>query len=199
MNRSFTELNLEKLNKMSLSEKMKTIGIRQQGDPILERVCQQFILPSQQDTAKVVIKELQQTIDIAQQIHNFSKGLGVAAPQIGLSWQAAIVMPLEEKPLILLNPKIAFQSEKTDEQYEGCWSFFDVRGLVQRPLEIKISYQTLDGKKILASFSHATARLILHEFDHLQGILYTDRMKPKQKLLSYKEYKIKNQSWEYQK
>ncbi|HWY79602.1 MAG TPA: peptide deformylase [Candidatus Sulfotelmatobacter sp.] len=189
----------ETLQELSLSEKMKAIGIRQRGDPILKNVCQLFNLPHQKNIAKEVIGQLQQTIDAARKIHNFSKGLGLAAPQIGLPYQATIVMPLNEKPLILLNPQIISQSQGTDEQYEGCWSFFDMRGLVPRPLEIEITYQKLDGQEIHSSFSFGTARLIIHEIDHLQGTLYTTRMKPEQKLLSYDEYRGKNQSWQYAK
>ena len=191
------QINIGKIKRISLNEKMKTIGIVQRGDPLLENVCKSFLLPSQKDIAQSVITQLQQTIKIAQQIHDFSKGLGLAAPQIGLAWQAAIVMPLEEKPLILLNPKIISQSREMDKKYEGCWSFFDVRGLVPRPLKIEIAYLTLDGKEIHESFSHGIARLILHELDHLQGILYPSRMEKRQKLLSYEEYKEKSQPWQY--
>jgi peptide deformylase len=69
-------------------------------------------------------------------------------------------------------------SDEADEQYEGCLSFFDVRGTVQRPLRIDVEHTDLDGITHITRFEHAAARLWAHEIDHLHGKLYTDRMPP---------------------
>ncbi|MGW3195449.1 peptide deformylase [Streptomyces sp. NPDC001118] len=59
------------------------------------------------------------------QVHPFAKGMGIAAPQIGIARAAAVVMPADDAPaVILLNLRITNRSEETDEQYEGCLSFF---------------------------------------------------------------------------
>ena len=66
----------------------------------------------------------------------------------------------------------------TDEQYEGCLSFFDYRGLVPRPLRIDVEHARFDGTRVITSFERAMARLVAHEIDHLEGRLYVDRMAP---------------------
>ncbi len=66
---------------------------------------------------------------------------------------------------MLFNPRIVDASEQTDEQYEGCLSFFDVRGTVQRPLRIDVEHTDLDGITHITAFEHAAARLWAHEID----------------------------------
>ncbi len=187
----------EDITRLSPGERMKAIGIRQDDDPILRQVSRPFELPLEKDAAQLVIEQLQHAIEIAQQIHDFAKGLGVAAPQIGIDRALAIVIPLNEEPLILVNPRIVAQSEEMDEQYEGCWSFFDFRGLVSRPLDLEVAYQSVDGKERVTTVNHAMARLVAHEIDHLNSILYKDLMPRGRKLLTYEEYKQKKQSWHY--
>lgn len=66
---------------------------------------------------------------------------------------------------------------KADEQYEGCLSFVDVRGMVPRPLRIEVACTSLDGQQHVLSLDTAMARLTSHEIDHLNGALYTSRMR----------------------
>nr|WTC07086.1 peptide deformylase [Streptomyces anthocyanicus] len=68
-------------------------------------------------------------------VHTFAKGMGIAAPQIGIRRAAAVVQPAEPGAgaIVLLNPRVIAASQETDDPYEGCLSFFDVRGLVPRP------------------------------------------------------------------
>lgn len=63
------------------------------------------------------------------------QGMGVAAPQVGISGAAAILLPTDPgaEPVVMLNPRVISESAEEDEQYEGCLSFFDVRGLVPLP------------------------------------------------------------------
>jgi peptide deformylase len=72
--------------------------------------------------------------------------MGLAAPQIGIGRAAAVVHTADGDSITLLNPRIIDQSTAIDEQYEGCLSFFDVRGVVPRPLEIEVEHQTVDGE-----------------------------------------------------
>ena len=80
------------------------------------------------------------------------------------------------EPVVLLNPRVVGESSETDEQYEGCLSFFDYRGLVARPLRIEVEHARFDGTRVITSFERAMARLVSHEIDHLEGRLYVDRM-----------------------
>ncbi len=77
--------------------------------------------------------------------------------------------------MALLNPRIVQESARREERYEGCLSFFDVRGMVPRPVAIRVEYHDPQGTCYVASFNGTLARLIAHEIDHLHGTLYTDR------------------------
>ena len=127
----------------------------------------------------------------------FGKGNGLAAPQIGVSRAAAVVELPDEPPLVLYNPRIVDASDETDEQYEGCLSFFDVRGIVERPLHIDVEHQTLGGELRLISSQRAAARLWAHEIDHLAGKLYVDRMRDRGELVPYDRYTQTGQAWGY--
>src|SRR6266545_7138928 len=119
---------------------MRAAGIVQRSDPLLASAAEPFILPEQAEEAGRLIDELLAGMQRVRQHHVFAKGLGLAAPQIGVSRAAAIVQPSgdDSKPIVLLNPRVIDESAETDEQYEGCLSFFDVRGLVPRPLRLEV-------------------------------------------------------------
>jgi peptide deformylase len=131
------------------------------------------------------------------QVHTFAKGMGLAAPQIGIGRAAALVRSPEGDSVTLLNPRIIDQSADTDEQYEGCLSFFDVRGLAKRPLRIEVEHQNIDGDLEITAFDLDMARLVAHEIDHLDGILYRARMPVGAKLIPVADYRGTGQRWTY--
>jgi hypothetical protein len=94
--------SMSKLSETEPSNRMLAIGIRQQGDPILETIARPFELPSERDEAERIIKRLIETADQATKLHRFTKGIGLAAPQIGLARSAAIVWLPDQEPLVLL-------------------------------------------------------------------------------------------------
>ncbi|MFC8869754.1 peptide deformylase [Streptomyces sp. NPDC057148] len=106
--------------------------------------------------------------------------MGIAAPQIGIGRAAAVVQPVEPGAgaIVLLSPRVIAASQETDEQYEGCLSVVDVRGLVPRPLRGTVETTTLDGATVTTDYERGLARLVQHEIDHLSGHLYTSRMRP---------------------
>lgn len=120
-------------------------------------------------------------------------------PQIGIDRAAAIIAPPDPdaQPLVLLNPRVVTESADTDEQYEGCLSFFDVRGLVPRPLRIEIEHTRLDGQRVYAVLDAGLARLAGHEIDHLDGHLYTSRMRDGVHPIPVEEYRGTGQAWPY--
>nr|WP_308433451.1 peptide deformylase [Streptomyces alanosinicus] len=133
------------------------------------------------------------------QVHPFAKGMGIAAPQIGIARAAAVVMPADEPPaVILLNSRVTERSEETDEQYEGCLSFFDVRGLIPRPLTITVESTTLTGETTTTVYERGLARLIHHEIDHLDGLLYTARMRTGVDPIPVEEYRQTGRAWAYE-
>jgi peptide deformylase len=84
---------------------------------------------------------------------------------------AAIVIPPDPgaEPLVMLNPRVISESAQADDQYEGCLSFFDVRGLVPRPLHIEVACTRPGGQPYILSLDNAMARLAAHEIDPSTG------------------------------
>ncbi|MGW0212306.1 peptide deformylase [Streptomyces sp. NPDC003233] len=163
---------------MRPSRRMRDLGVVQHGAGILTEPARAFDLPAERDEAERIVDELFAAIEHIGQVHPFTKGMGIAAPQIGIARVAAVVMPVDgASAVILLNPWITDRSEETDEQHEGCLSFFDVRGLVPRPLKITVEATTLTGETTTTDYERGLARLIHHEIGHLDGLLYTARMR----------------------
>ncbi|GGV07411.1 peptide deformylase [Kitasatospora herbaricolor] len=179
------------------SEKMRSIGVVQAGDPILTGQARPFDLPTESEDVRRVVAELNAAAERAAGIHNFSKGLGVAAPQIGIDRAAAIARTADGETITLLNPRVIEESTEIDEQYEGCWSFFDVRGMVPRPRVITVEHQDIDGQRRITIFEDGVARLVAHEIDHLEGVLYTARMRGGAMPIPVSEYRGTGKSWDY--
>ncbi|WP_067662327.1 peptide deformylase [Nocardia miyunensis] len=182
------------------SHTMRELGIVQAGAPLLAQHAEPFDLPAEASMARTAVDELKEAMRRVGGVHPFAKGMGIAAPQIGLARRVAVVQPPEPdaEPIILLNPRIVDSSSEQDEQYEGCLSFFDVRGLVPRPLRITVETHTFAGELITTEYREGIARLIHHELDHLDGILYTQRMRPGLTPIPVGEYRQTGRSWSYQ-
>ncbi|GAA2620238.1 peptide deformylase [Streptomyces axinellae] len=186
------------MNDVQPSQQMRDLGVVQQGAAILNEPVRPFDLPAERDEAERVIDELFAAMARVGQVHAFAKGMGIAAPQIGIARAAAVVQPPGDIPAItLLNPRITTRSDETDEQYEGCLSFFDVRGLVPRPLKITVESMALAGETVTTLYERGIARLIHHEIDHLDGWLYTTRMLPGVKPIPVEEYRQTGRTWAY--
>ncbi|MCC2275454.1 peptide deformylase [Streptomyces sp. ET3-23] len=189
----------EPVNTPTPSALMAAAGIIQEGDPLLQSVAQSFDLPSEAEEARRVVRELHEAISRVKELHDFGKGMGIAAPQIGIGRAAAVVVPPGDKAtaIVLLNPTVAESSAEIDRQYEGCLSFFDVRGLVPRPLHTVVAHTDIDGTPRLTRFDHGLARLVLHEVDHLDGKLYRNRMDPGTQPIPVEEYRGTGKNWTY--
>lgn len=182
---------------MGPAERMRSLDIAQEGDPVLAEVARPFDLPAEAEDARRVVAQLVSTLERVGQVHNFTKGMGLAAPQINIGRAAAVIRTAEGETLTLLNPRISDESAETDEQYEGCLSFFDVRGMVPRPLAIEVEHQDIDGTTRITAFERGMARLVYHEVDHLFGLLYRSRMRSGAEPISVSQYKGTGQQWTY--
>ncbi|HJQ08905.1 MAG TPA: peptide deformylase [Candidatus Saccharimonadales bacterium] len=114
--------------------------------------------------------------------------VGLAAPQIGESLRIIVIDikigPDRKRPGKLdcfINPEIIWSSRETVEGPEGCFSAGLVWGLVRRPVAVKIRAYTPEGKQIERIFEGFTARIAQHEYDHLDGIRFADRIKSDRK------------------
>ncbi|MFF9861109.1 peptide deformylase [Streptomyces tendae] len=179
------------------SERMRAIGVVQEGDPILTKTARTFDLPAEAEDARRVVAELVSACERAATVHVFGKGMGMAAPQIGIDRAAALVRTPDGESITLFNPRIVEESPDTDEQYEGCLSFFDVRGKVPRPLAISVEHQDIDGTERITIFERGLARLVAHEVDHLHGQLYRSRMRAGVEPIPVSEYRGTGSGWKY--
>nr|WP_281288868.1 peptide deformylase [Actinomadura syzygii] len=181
------------------SDRMKAAGIVQRGDPVLSATARPFDLPTEAEVANDVVDRLFAAMQRVREHHVFGKGMGLAAPQIGIGRAAALVQPPDpdDEPLVLLNPRVVSSSSETDVQYEGCLSFFEVRGLVPRPLRLEIEHTRLDGRQVIIALDTGLARLAAHEIDHLYGRLYTDRMLDGTTPIPVEEYRNTGKPWTY--
>lgn len=181
------------------SQRMRDLGVVQHGAGILTEPTRAFDLPAERDEAERVADELFAAMERIGQVHPFAKGMGIAAPQIGIARAAAVVQPPGDAPAIVLhNPRITTHSAEMDEQYEGCLSFFDVRGLVPRSLKITVETTALTGESVTTVYERGLARLIQHEIDHLDGLLYTARMPPGVDPISVEKYRQTGRAWAYE-
>lgn len=106
-----------------------------------------------------------------------ANGLGLAAPQIGVSRRVIVVLNEDEEPLALVNPSIV-KSEGLDESEEGCLSIPNLYAVVPRPLYVKVEGNDPKGKRIVVEAEGLLARALCHEIDHLDGILFIDKAYP---------------------
>jgi len=102
-------------------------------------------------------------------------GVGLAAPQIGIS-KSILVYDIGRRSGVLVNPKIVAHSEETEIGEEGCLSVPGIYGPVKRYKWIIVEYQDLNGRKKKEKFEDFDARVIQHEMDHLDGILFVDKI-----------------------
>ena len=106
-------------------------------------------------------------------------GLGVSANQLGHDVRVFTMRgETKEESLVCINPKIEAFSENMNTMEEGCLSIPDVFARVVRPAEIVVSYQNELGEEEKQSLDGLTARVFQHELDHLDGILFIDRIGP---------------------
>jgi peptide deformylase len=182
---------------VSPAERMRALDIAQEGDSVLAEVARPFDLPAEAEDARRVVAQLVSALERVGQVHDFTKGMGLAAPQISIGRAAAVIRTPEGETITLLNPQVTDESAETDEQYEGCLSFFDVRGKVPRPLAIEVEHQDVDGTTRITTFERGLARLVSHEIDHLQGVLYKARMRAGVQPIPVAKYQGTGQQWTY--
>ena len=103
-------------------------------------------------------------------------GIGLAAPQIGVSKRLFVVHLSGEEPRVFVNPEIIGTSHELSSYEEGCLSVPGVYAEVTRPKEITLQAQTLEGKSYTLEADGMLARVIQHEYDHLKGVLFVDRL-----------------------
>jgi len=169
----------------------KLFEIAQLGNPILRQQAQ--------PVADVTDKEIQTAIDALIETAISVNGVGIAAPQVSRSQRLFIVAsrpnpryphaPLME-PTAMINPEIIAHSTEMVKDWEGCLSVPGIRGLVPRYQKIEVAYLDRDGHPQRQEFTDFVARIIQHELDHLNGIVFIDRVESDRDLYTEEEYQV---------
>lgn len=130
-------------------------------------------------------------------VMNQRKGVGIAAPQVSLPLQLLIIASAPNArypdaprlaPFVMINPEIVSQSEETDIGWEGCLSVPSIRGRVERSTSVEVVFYTETGERKTRQLDGFPARIFLHEYDHLIGLTFLDRVASPKDLVSEKEF-----------
>jgi peptide deformylase len=167
---------------------MTNLPIAQRGAEILGQVAQPLDFP--------LTAEVQQSIDDLMETAERSNGVGIAAPQISQSWRLFILASRPSprypqaptmEPIAIINPRILACSTEEVWGWEGCLSVPGLRGTVARATWVEVEYFDRTGHRQQARFTDFVARIFQHEYDHLEGILFVDRVHSAD-LISEEEY-----------
>lgn len=163
--------------------------IAQLGQPVLRMVAGEIADPGDA-TVQALIDDMLATVADAN-------GVGLAAPQVFEPFSLFIVAsrpnsrypaaPVME-PAAMINPEILWMSDEKENGWEGCLSIPGLRGLVPRHRRIGVRYLTRTGEVREIEYADFLSRVFQHEFDHLQGVVFLDRVENTQNLMTEKEY-----------
>jgi peptide deformylase len=147
---------------------------------------------------EILSKDTKQLVQDLFETMDEYEGIGIAAPQVGVAIQLAIIGIAEENPrypdqaasktYIVINPTITVLDETTQGFWEGCLSVPGLRGYVERPRKIRIDFLDMDARLNTIILEGFLSTVFQHELDHLTGTLYVDRIKDKTKLAFNEEY-----------
>ena len=138
-----------------------------------KRLRKKSLVVSKEELAK---KETQALILAMADVMIEKDGVGLAAPQIGIQKRIVIIFT-KDGPLSLINPKIIKNSWRKETDEEGCLSVPNTYGNVKRSYKITVTALSLKGKKVEFIAQGLFARIIMHEVDHLDGVLFIDKAK----------------------
>lgn len=157
--------------------------IKLMGEPVLRTPAKE---------AEAFDEELRELVEDLLETMYHAQGIGLAAPQVGVS-RRVLVVDLGEAdeegrgPVTLVNPRVAESSRKTDRAPEGCLSIPGLEEVVERPETVTVEGYDPEGEEVTIEASGLLSRALQHEIDHLDGILFVDRVSPlKRKLLMKK-------------
>ena len=105
-------------------------------------------------------------------------GVGLAAPQVGILKRVVVIDVEDGNVYKMVNPKIIKKSGEQVDQ-EGCLSVPETKGMVKRPMNVTVEYIDENGKEVILDAEGLLARCVCHEIDHLDGILFVDKVKNK--------------------
>ena len=159
--------------------------IAQLGEPVLREVAR--------SVGGAITDEIQQLAQEMLLTLEDSGGVGLAAPQIFESTRLIVVASKPTKrypyapeiaPTVMLDPDFTPLTETLEKDWEGCLSIPGIRALVPRYQRIKVSYRNLEGEQLNVELEGFVARVFQHEYDHLNGMVYLDRVENNRDIIS---------------
>lgn len=138
--------------------------------------------------------ELRRLVDDMYETMYHAEGIGLAANQIGVLRRVLVVDVRDEADpaagrLALINPRIVRETSNTDKETEGCLSIPGIEEVVERPWGVWVEAQNLEGEKVTVPADALLGRALQHEIDHLDGVLFIDRVSPLKRKLLMKKWK----------
>jgi peptide deformylase len=150
---------------------MANLGITKYGNAVLRKVAEPV------DKINDEIRRI--VADMIDTLYGSTDGVGIAAPQIGVSKRIIVIdanpSDANAKPIVIINPEIVECSGEVKEQ-EGCLSIPEVKGDVKRFAKIAVEGIDIDGNKFRIEGTDLLARVLQHEIDHINGILFIDHL-----------------------
>jgi len=154
------------------------------------------ILRKKSEELEEITPEIKELVLAMTEIMEKNQGVGLAAPQVGELKRVIVVHPIKERsleeksekrPQIFINPEIIKKTKETEIDEEGCLSFPELFLKIKRAKEVEIEALNLNGEKIQIKAEGLPARIFQHEIDHLDGVLFIDR------LSFWQRWKFRNQ------
>jgi peptide deformylase len=166
---------------------MSILKVARMGHPVLRQRGRPF---EKNDFRNPLVQKL--IDDMIETMHEYN-GVGLAAPQVHVSLRLFVAL-LEDEPdgksvaTVVINPEIVPNTQTREEGWEGCLSIPDIRGMVPRYTDITIRAFDRDAREIELRLKDFPARVAQHETDHLDGVLFFDRMASTQSLTYLEEF-----------
>ncbi|CAN5822722.1 peptide deformylase [soil metagenome] len=164
---------------------MSVREIRYLGDPVLRQEAQ---------PVSEMTEDIRRLIEDMFDTMYAEDGVGLAAPQVGVSQRVIVVdaREPEQPPFALINPVILEVAGEIERDEEGCLSIPGLKEIVERPAIVRVEGTNRDGERVVMEADGLLARVLQHEIDHLNGVLFIDRVSPlKRKLLLSRWQKVR--------
>lgn len=174
---------------MKKTSQSTLLQVAQLGQPILRKKAKEVKEVHHADIQKLIHDLIATLMDV--------NGVGIAAPQVYQSVRLFIVASHPNprypnapymKPTAVINPKNVSVSKEIAKDWEGCLSVPGIRALVPRSTTISVEFTTADGKKVKKRYKDFIARIFQHEYDHLEGKVFLDRIESTKDIITDKEY-----------
>jgi len=148
---------------------MATRIVRKNGDEVLRKKCKKV---------EVIDEKIKELVEDMLETMYKNNGVGLAAPQVGVLKRVVVIDLYDNNgPIVLINPEIIKEKGK-QEVDEGCLSFPNQFAKIIRPAEVTVKALDIDGKERIIKGKELLAQAISHEVDHLEGILFVDKIIP---------------------